>query len=133
MANIVQNELKALLAASVGQAAYTAPTTPIKVRLMTVNGTSTTAGTEVTGGSYASQTVTWNAPTTATPSVITNNGALTYLNMPAVGGSGVVGIEVWDSAATPIRRWFGALTAAKTINAGDTFSIADTALAVSLG
>jgi hypothetical protein len=36
----------------------------------------------------------------------------------------IVGVEEWDSAGTPVRRWFGALAANKTTNLGDTFSIA---------
>jgi hypothetical protein len=37
-------------------AAYT-PTGPLKLRLMTVNGSAAAAGIEVTGGTYASQTI----------------------------------------------------------------------------
>ena len=130
MSNMVRVEEKALLEASAGKTNYTNPTTPIKVRLTTAVGSTTAAGTEVTGGSYASQTVVWNAATSADPSVVTSNGALTYTSMPAAT---VTSLEIWDSAGTPIRRWFGNLTASKTTNSGDTFTIADTALSLSLG
>lgn len=130
MANaIVQVEAQHLLEASLGKTAYSNPTGAVKVALTSTTGTSTSAGTEVSGGSYARQTVTFNAATSATPTVCTNNGALTFTNMPAVT---VTAVEVWDSAGTPIRRWFGALTASKTTNAGDTFTIPDTSLQVSL-
>lgn len=118
MANLVTVEANALLNASSGQAAYTAPTTPIKVALVTATGTATTAGTEATGGSYARQTITFAA---ASGGSISSNVALTYTNMPAAT---ITGVDEWDSTGTPVRRWFGALTASKTTNAGDTFTIA---------
>jgi hypothetical protein len=118
MANLVTVEANALLGGSSGQAAYAAPATPIKVALVTATGTATAAGTEVTGGSYARQTITFAA---ASGGSISSNVALTYTNMPACT---VTGVDEYDSAATPVRRWFGALSASKTVNAGDTFSIA---------
>lgn len=118
MANLVTTEANGLLNASSGQAAYTAPVTPIKVALATATGTASAAGTEVAGGSYARQTITFSA---ASGGSITSNVALTYTNMPACT---VTGVDEWDSTGTPVRRWFGALSASKTVNAGDTFSIA---------
>jgi hypothetical protein len=118
VANLVQVEANALLNASSGQAPYVAPTTPVKVALATATGTATAAGTEVAGGSYARQTITFAAGSGGS---ITSNVALTYTNMPACT---VTGVDEWDSAGTPVRRWFGALSASKTVNAGDTFSIA---------
>lgn len=118
MANLVTVEANAILGATSGQAAYVAPTTPIKVALATATGTASAAGTEVTGGSYARQTITFAA---AAGGSITSNVVLTYTNMPACT---VTGVDEWDSAGTPVRRWFGALSASKTVNAGDTFSIA---------
>jgi len=55
----------------------TAPSGALKLKLMTANGDETTAGTEVTGGSYAAPTVTpsssaaGSAATTASDIVIT--------------------------------------------------------------
>lgn len=127
MANLVTVEANALLEASSGKTAYTNPTTPIKVALVTVIGTASAAGTKVTGGSYADQTVTFAA---ASAGSISSNVALTYTNMPAAT---VVGIDEWDSAGTPVRRWFGALTANKTTNSGDTFTIASGSYTKTLG
>jgi hypothetical protein len=118
MANLVSVEANAILGASSGQANYVNPTLPIKVALVTATGTATAPGTEVTGGGYARQNITF-AP--AAGQVISSNVALTYTNMPACT---VTGVDEYDSAATPIRRWFGNLSAPKTVNAGDTFSIA---------
>ena len=118
MANLVSVEANALLAASSGQAVYVNPTAPVNVALVTATGTATTAGTEVSGGSYSRKAITFAAPSGGS---ITSNVALTYTNMPACT---VTGVDEWDSAGTPVRRWFGALSASKTVNAGDTFSIA---------
>lgn len=96
----------------------TAPTGPLKVALVTSNGSDSSAGTEVTGGSYARQTVTFSA---ASSGATSNSGTLTWTTMPACT---VVGVEVWDSNGAPIRWWWGALAASKSVNAGDTFTIA---------
>lgn len=96
----------------------TRPTSPLKVALVTANGTDSAAGTEVTGGSYARQSATFSA---ASAGATSNTGAITFTNMPAAT---VVGVEVWDSAGTPVRLWYGALSANKTTGAGDTFTIA---------
>lgn len=117
MANLVAVEANAILNASSGFAAYTNPTGAIKVALVTVIGTAAAPGTEVSGGSYARQTITFS---TASAGQITNSGAINFTLMPACT---VVGVDEWDSAGTPVRRWFGPLAAAKTVNAGDTFSI----------
>jgi len=86
---------------------------------MTVTGTDATAGTESTGGGYVAQTVTFPAASGTTSAASTN--AQTFLNMPA---STVVGIEIWDSAGTPVRLWWGPLTASKTFAGGETFTLA---------
>lgn len=126
MGSVVVVESNGLLASSVAGTAYTAPTTPIKIALVTVIGTNAAAGTEVTGGSYARQTATWG---TASAGSIATNAILTFATMPACT---VVGIDIWDSAGTPIRRWWGTLGASKTLGAGDTLSFASGAITVGL-
>lgn len=126
MANITTAEANRLLDASWGTVAYTNPTAPVKIRLTTTAPTAAAAGTEVVGGSYVAQTVAMGA---AAAGANSNTGALTYNGMPAVT---VVGVDQFDSAGSPFRRWFGNLTASKTTNAGDTFSIAIAALTASL-
>lgn len=111
-----------LLDASLGTATLTATTTPLKCRLMTANGSASANGTEASGGSYASITVTFAS---ASGQSAASNVALNYTSMPA---STIVGVELWDSAGTPIRKWWGALSASKTLNAGDTLSIASGSL-----
>jgi hypothetical protein len=95
----------------------TAPTTPLKVALVTVGGSDTTAGTEVTGGSYARQTLTVGA---AASGATSNSADLVWTGMPAAT---VVGVEVWDSAGSPVRLWYGALTDSRAVAAGDELRI----------
>jgi hypothetical protein len=124
MAALNQPHANNILDASIGTAAFTATTAPLRVRLMTANGTATAAGTELaTSGGYTSGT---GAPTVtyaaASAGSAASNVAVTVTNMPATT---IVGVEEWDSAGTPVRKWYGPLTASKT---GDTFTIASGSL-----
>lgn len=98
----------------------TAPTLPLKLRLMTVVGSDSAAGTEVTGGGYTPQTVAIGASSGGGAAV--TSGDAVFTGMPAVGGSGVVAWEIWDSAGTPFRWWWGTVTG-KTVNAGDDYKV----------
>jgi hypothetical protein len=128
MANIVQVEANNMLNASLGKASYVATVTPLKLKLVTVNGSATSAGTPVSGGSYTDQDIT-SAIATASGGSTSNSGAITFSGMPAVT---VVGVEIWDSASTPVRKWYGALTASKTTASGDSISFAVGALTLSI-
>lgn len=96
----------------------TAPTGPLKVRLMTANGTGATAGTEVVGGSYTAQSVTFGSSTAG--STVSNSADVTFTGMPACT---VTGVEVWDSAGTPFRWLYGPLGVSVACNSGDTFTV----------
>jgi hypothetical protein len=107
-----------------GVAAAIAVTGPVRLRQMTANGTATTNGTEVaTGGGYTAGTgapaITFAA---ATAGSAASSGAVTITNYPRA--ETVVGIETWNSNATPTREEWGALTASKAMQAGDTLSYA---------
>ena len=104
----------------------TRPTTPLKAALTTTTGSDSAAGTEVTAGSYARQTIAFSA---ASAGATANTALISFTNMPACT---VTAVEVWDSAGTPVRLWYGALTASKALNAGDTFQFAIGAVALSL-
>ena len=95
----------------------TAPTTPMKAALVTAAGSDSAAGTEVTGGSYSRKTITCAAAASGTTS---NSADLVWTGMPACT---VVGVEIWDSAGTPIRWWYGPLAANRTVLAGDEVKI----------
>jgi hypothetical protein len=130
MAALVQVEATSLLNASFGKVTFPAPTTPMMLRLMTANGSATSAGTQVTGGTYTPQNLTTALGSNAAAGSIANTAVINYTLMPATT---VVGVEVWDSAGTPVRKWFGALTTSQTTNSGDTVSVAIGALVASLG
>lgn len=124
--NIVQAEANRLLDASFGTTAYTAPTGAMKLALATTTGTNTTAGTEVTGGSYARQTLVMGS---ASAGANANTAVINFTSMPAAT---VTGIDVYDSNGTPRRAWWGALTASKTTGSGDTLSFAVSAISASI-
>lgn len=99
----------------------TAPTLPLKCRLMTANGSDAVAGTEVVnagGSTYAPLTVAFTAATPGVPA--SNTVDLVFTNMPAAT---IVGVEVWDSAGTPFRWWWGPAVASKVTNLGDPLTI----------
>ncbi|MFI8206881.1 hypothetical protein [Streptomyces sp. NPDC085937] len=104
----------------------TAPTTPLRVALVTANGSDTAAGTEVTGGSYTRKNLTTAA---AVNGATSNSADLVWTGMPAAT---VVGVEVWDSAGTPVRLWHGPLAASRTVLAGDELRIPAGSLTFSL-
>ena len=120
--NIIENQL---LDALVGTTAYTV-TTPIKLALVTANGSDSAAGTEVTGGSYARQNITFGA---ASGGQIGNSGTISFTDMPSCT---VVGIELYDSAGSPKRLAYGPLTASRTVTAGDTVQFAASSVTLSL-
>lgn len=131
MGALVQAHANNILDASLLTASFTASSTAIKCRLMTANGSATAAGTELaTSGGYTSGT---GAPTvtfaSAAAGSASSNTAVTVTNMPATT---IVGVELWDNGGTPARKWWGALTASKTTNSGDTFSIASGSLTAAL-
>lgn len=126
MGAIVQAEANRLLDASFGTAAYTAPTGAMKLALVTATGTNTSAGTEVTGGSYARQAITMASAASGSCS---NSGTISYTSMPAAT---VTGVDIYDSNGTPRRAWWGGLTSSKTVGAGDTLSFAGGSVVASI-
>jgi threonine dehydratase len=100
--------------------------TPLKCRLMTANGTDSTLGTEVTGGTYTAQTIVLTSGSGGTAS---NTALLTYTLLPACT---VVGVEIWDSSGTPKRVWYLPLASNKTYQAGDTHTFAAGAVVLNL-
>ena len=138
MANIDQAECKRILDAVFGVAAYVAPTTvggaagAMKLKLTSDSPTSTGSGTEVAnagGSTYAPQTVTMRPAVLGSPTQSTNNGIVSFTNMPA---GTVTGVNIVDASATPRRAMFGNLSVARTTSLGDTLSFADSAIAASL-
>lgn len=104
----------------------TRPTTPLKVALVTANGSDSAAGTEVTGGSYARQNL---AVAAAVSGATSNSADVVFTAMPAAT---VVGVEIWDSAGSPVRLWYGPLAASRTVAAGDELRITASSLTLGL-
>jgi hypothetical protein len=132
VSNIDAVEALNQVAASLGKAAYVATTGPVRGRLMTANGSASSNGTEVVnagGSTYASQDA-GTAITSFAALPITNSSPVTWTNLPAAT---VVGLEIWDVAGTPKRKWFGPLAASKTVALGDSLSIAAGGLSVTTG
>lgn len=115
--NLTNTAENKMLDALVGTASYSA-NTPIKLALVTSAGNDATAGTEVSGGSYARKTIAFGA---ASSGSISNDAVISFTGMPTCT---VVGIELWDSAGTPVRLAYGALTANKSLTSGDTLEFA---------
>jgi hypothetical protein len=108
----------------------TAPTGPLMVRLMTANGSDSAAGTEVTnagGSTYAPQSVAFSAAVGSGSAA--NTADIVFADMP---DAEIVGVEIWDSAGTPFRWWWGPATASKTTNLGDTLRILAGALTLTM-
>lgn len=124
--NIVLAEASRLLDASLGTTTYAAPTSPLKLALDTSTGSNSAAGTEVTGGSYARQTIVFGS---AAAGVSNSSNSISFTNLPACT---VTGIEIFDSSGTPRRAWVGALTASKTVSAGDSLSFSPSSVSATL-
>lgn len=124
MSSLSQGTAQNVIDGIVGTASFVATTNPVRLKFIATNGSQAAAGTEITaGGSYTSPgpTITFSAATaqTGTYSGLANNAAVSQANMPATT---VNGVELVDSAGTPSRKAWGALTTARTTAAGDTLS-----------
>lgn len=109
-----------------GTSARVAPTTPMKLAVETVAGTTSAAGTEL--GSTTRPTIVFGAAT-GTPPVASNSGAVTVV---AGAGGTVVAQAIWDSNGTPVRKAWGPLTSSRTIVTGDSLVFAIAAVTFSI-
>jgi hypothetical protein len=106
-------------------AAYTAGST-VKLALFTSNPTDAGSGTEVTGGSYARQTITFG--TAASGGTISNTADITFTTMPAAS---VTHVGIYEHTTNNLL-FHGALSSTKSVDAGDTFKISTGDLDISL-
>jgi hypothetical protein len=100
-----------------------------KLRLMQTNGSGSSAGTELTGATgYTTLGATMAAWTAASGSAAAITGPVAAVSWTNSGGSAwtaVAGIEIWDTAGTPLRWFYGALSGGSvTVNAGNTLQFA---------
>jgi len=124
MSNYLEN---ALINGTLRATSYTAPTT-IYLALYTADPTDADTGTEVSGTSYARQTITMGAPSNG---VSTNSAAIEF---PAAGGSWgtVTHIGIRDALTAGNLLYHTPLDASKTIATGDIFRVSVGNLSVTL-
>lgn len=134
MAAIVQAQANKILDLTLGTATPTMFTGAAKVRLTVGSApTNTTAGTELTGTGYTA-----GGSTIVFASASAGSASGPTSNIQWTNGSGsswsIVGLEIWDSAGTPLRWWFGTFTGQPiSVANGNIFQIsASSAITVSL-
>ena len=113
MADLSDYAENKLLDHILGTAAYTMPTN-VYLALYTVAPSESGGGTEVVGGSYARQAVTFAAGSGGTTA---NSGTFDFTNMPGVP---VVAAAIHDASTGGNMLFHKPLATAKTIDAGDT-------------
>jgi len=107
--------------------AYT-PATTVYVGLFTTATGDAGGGTEVTGGSYARQAITFSA---ASGGSITNSGAITFPTATASWGT-ITHFGIMDALTVGNMLCWGNFDASKAIDSGDTAKINASALTISL-
>lgn len=120
-----------------GGSAFTV-TPPFHLRLYTTTGTETTSGTENTTGNSPGYTALGSslgssAFSTFTSGASTNPNSVTW-TATGTWTLGVAGIEIWDTAGTPVRYLWGALSTAigaSVVISGDTVSFAISSISAS--
>ena len=110
MTNLVTTSANHLLDVSLGTVTWTgtgAPVPPMFLHLTSNAPTASTAGSAVTGSGYTAASILFNASSAgATTGPTAGQGAISWTN-----GSGglwtITGAEIWDSAGSPVRWWWG--------------------------
>ena len=117
----------ALINAVLRNTTYTSPAT-VYVSLYTTDPTDADSGTEVSGGSYARTSATFDAPSNG---VTQNSADITFPT--ATGSWGTVShIGIHDASTSGNLLFHTALDTSKTIDTGDIFKITTGNLSVTL-
>ena len=124
MSNYLEN---ALINGTIRGTTYTAPST-VYVGLYTSDPTDANTGTEVSGGSYARQSVTFASPSNGASA---SNADVTFPQATASWGT-VAYIGLRDASTGGNLLYHTPLDASKTIDTGDIFKIASGSLTVTL-
>jgi len=93
---------------------YTSPAT-VYAALFSTATTEVGTGTEVTGGSYARQAVTFSAGTPAGQAIA---GGISFSSMPTVT---VVALAIYDAASGGNMLFHGRLPSARAVVSGETY------------
>jgi hypothetical protein len=110
--------------------AFTPPAT-VYVALFTAAPTDAGGGTEVSGGGYARQAVTFGAVSGGSPSQIANSAAINFPVATASWGT-VVAFGLYDAATAGNLLAWANLTTSKLIDVNDQAQFATGALTISL-
>ena len=102
------------------------PSALVYAGLFTVAPTPSTAGSEVSGGSYARVATTFGAPALG---VSLNSGSVAFPTATLNWGT-VVAVGIFDAASGGNLLYFGTLTTSKAVDNGDTASFAISALSI---
>ena len=124
MSNYLEN---ALINATLRNTSYTSPTT-VYLALYLDDPTDADTGTEVSGGSYARQSITFGSPSNGTS---TNSAAIEFPAATANWGA-ITHVGIRDALTSGNLLYHTALDASKTINNGDIFKILTSNLSVTL-
>jgi len=124
MSNYLEN---ALINATLRNTSYTSPTT-VYVALYTSDPTDADTGTEISGGSYARQSVTFGAPSNG---VSTNSSSVKFPTATGNWGT-ITHIGLRDALTAGNLLYHTPLDASKTVNTSDVFTIASGNLSVTL-
>jgi hypothetical protein len=124
MSNYLEN---ALINATLRNTTYTSPSV-VYAGLFTSDPTDAGSGTEVTGGSYARKAMTFGAPSDGAS---VNSGAVEFDQATANWGT-ITHFGIFDASSSGNLLYHGALTASKTIEAGDVFKFATSSVSVTL-
>ncbi len=117
----------ALINATLRNTSYTSPTTTY-LALYTSDPTDADTGTEVTGGSYARQAITFSSPSNG---VTSNSSAIEFPTATASWGT-VTYVGIRDAVTSGNLLYHTALDASKAIDTGDIFRISSGNLTVTL-
>lgn len=124
MSNYLEN---ALINATLRNTAFTSPTV-VYLALYTTDPTDADTGTEVSGGSYARQSITFGAPSNG---VSTNSAAIEFPQATGSWGT-ITHVAIRDALTLGNMLYHTPLDASKTIASGDIFRIAIGSLSVTL-
>lgn len=89
------------------------------VGLFTAAPSDTGGGTEVSGGAYARQSISFSVSGTS-PTLATNTAQIDFPTATASWGT-ITHIGIFDAVTTGNLIWWGALTASKTVAIDDVF------------
>ena len=124
MSNYLEN---ALINGTLRGSTYAAPTTTY-LALYTNDPTDADTGTEITGGSYVRQAITFSSPSGGATS---NSSAIEFPQATADWGT-ITYVGIRDAVTSGNLLYHTALDTSKTISNGDIFKITSTNLSVTL-